>query len=188
MKSNKLILAVVGMAGSGKTEVIKYLEKNLSAPKVYFGKPMFDRMKRDGLEINYANERIIREKMRKEQGMGVMATLSKPKIDKLLKTDDIILIESLYSWEEYKIMKESYGKSFRALAVQASPETRYTRLLNRKNERPMTSHEEFETRDFTELENLQKGAPIARADFTVINEDSLEYLHKQLDIIINKIN
>jgi hypothetical protein len=31
-------------------------------------------------------------------------------------------------------------------------------------------------RDYAEIENIEKGGPIAMADFTVVNEYSLEYL------------
>jgi len=190
----KLILAVVGMAGSGKGEAIKYLKNKLSAPNVYLGEPTFDRIKEEGLELTYANERIVREKIRAELGMGAYAILSLPKIKERLKTSGIVLVESLYSWEEYKLMKKEFKDNFKVLAVFAPPDIRFKRLLNRKKDidkdrkRIMTTLEEFETRDYTEIENLAKGGPIARADYTVINESTLSGLHNQLDKIINLIN
>ena len=184
---NKKIIAVIGMCGAGKTEVVKYLKDKLDCPNVYFGEVTFERMKKDGLEVNYANEKIIREQIRTELGMGAYATLSLPKIKKLLETNDTVLVESLYSWSEYKIMKEEFGDQFITIAVYASPKIRFNRLSTR-SERPMKTKEEFQIRDYSEIENIEKGGPIARADFMVINEGTLDEIQEKIDNIIVQTN
>lgn len=184
---NKKIISIVGMAGSGKTVVTKYLQARHHWPNVYMGAPTFDRIKTDGLETNYKNEKICREKIRSELGMGGYATLCLPKIKKRLESNDVCLVESMYSWSEYKIYKEEFSENFHCLAVFASPKTRYKRLSNRQNERPMSSIEEFNQRDYTEIEGIEKGGPIARADFMAINETNTINLFKQIDNFINNI-
>ncbi|MDA3840672.1 MAG: AAA family ATPase [Patescibacteria group bacterium] len=179
--NNKKIIAVVGMAGSGKSEAIKYLQDKFGWPKIYFGKFTFDRIKKEGLETNYKNEKLIREKIRKELGMGAYARLALPEIKELLKKNNNILIESLYSWKEYKIFKEEFGDKFRVMAIHASPSVRFERLLARINERPMSAREEFIERDYSEIENTDKGGPIARADYHILNEISLEDLKRKID-------
>lgn len=181
----KKIYAIVGMAGSGKTEVIKYLQDKFDWPKVYFGEATFDRIKKEGWDVNYDTEKIARETIRKELGMGAYAILALPKIKKYLETNEIVLLESLYSWEEYKIIKNEFGSQFRALAVYASPDIRFQRMLKRP-ERPIKDREEFDRRDWTEIEGTDKGGPIAIADFTIINESTLEAYHQQIDVIISK--
>ena len=183
----KKIIAVVGMAGSGKSEAVKYLQKKYGWPKVYFGSATFDRLKKEGLETNYENERIIREKIRQELGPGAYAILASPKINKALKESNVVIVESLYSWDEYKILKKKFKNNFKTIAVFASPEIRFKRLKARKKERPMKDRKEFEKRDFTEIENIAKGGPIARADFMIINESDLKNLEKQVDYIIKKL-
>ena len=42
---NKIILAIVGLPGAGKTEVTEYLIKETNWPKIYFGDVTFDEMK-----------------------------------------------------------------------------------------------------------------------------------------------
>lgn len=182
MKNNKII-AVVGMAGSGKSEAIKYLQEKFAWPKVYLGKYTFERMEKERMEINHHNEMIIREKIREELGMGAYARLSLPELKELLKKNNVVLIESHYSWAEYKIFKKEFGDIFKVLAVHASPDTRYKRLLARKNERPMNSKDEFIERDYSEIENIEKGGPIARADYHIVNEVDLKDLHKKIDSI-----
>jgi len=180
---NKNIIAVVGMCGAGKTEVVNFLMNKFKAPKVYFGDCTFDRMKKDGLELNYENEKITREKIRKELGMGAYAILSIPKIKNLLKTNDTVIAESLYSWDEYKMIKKEFGDNFKVIAVVASPKIRFTRLSQRNNERPIKNIDEFVKRDYTEIEGTDKGGPIARADYTIVNEGDLKNLHNQLNTI-----
>ena len=106
-QNEKKIIAIVGMCGSGKSEVVKYLQKTKKWPKIYFGEATFERIKKEGLELNYENERKTREKIRKEMGMGAYAKLALPKIEKLLEKNETVILESLYSWAEYKIIKES---------------------------------------------------------------------------------
>ena len=158
------------MPASGKTEAVKIFKRN-GFYNVYFGDPVFDRLKKEGLKINESNEREIREKMRSEGGMAVMAKESIPKIEEELKKGNVV-IESMYSWEEYKLIKEKYGSKFKVLAIRASPATRYKRLRNR-NKRPLKEKEAI-SRDYSQLENLNTGGPIAMADFVIVNEGSLK--------------
>jgi len=183
---NKIILAVVGLPGAGKTEAIEYLMKKTGWPKVYFGDVTFDEMKRVGLEINEANERITRERIRSELGMGCYAILSIPKIKEFLKNSEVVLVESLYSWEEYLEMKKEFGDDFKTLAVFASPETRINRMTNRPV-RPL-NREDVISRDYAQIANLHQAGPIARADFMIVNESSKEDFYHQIDEIIKKLS
>jgi dephospho-CoA kinase len=183
----KMVLAVVGMAGAGKSAATRYILENYGWPKVYFGEATFDRLKEEGMEINYENERYIREKIRGEMGMAAYAKLALPKIKKHLENYDHVLLESLYSWEEYKAIKDDHGDSFKVLAIYSSPATRFKRLKNRQRERPIKDHEEFKTRDRTEIEGTNKGGPIAVADWTIVNEYDLEHLHKEVNKFIKRL-
>ncbi|MFA6106996.1 MAG: AAA family ATPase [Patescibacteria group bacterium] len=182
----KKIYAVVGMAGSGKSEVINYLMKKFGWPKVYFGDITFDEMKKRSLELNYANERITREDLRKKFGMACYAKLSLPKIKKALAESRVVLIESLYSWSEYKIIKNKFGDIFKVIAVHASPEIRFKRLQKRKNWRPIKDAKTFKTRDWTEIENIEKGGPVAIADYMIVNEGTRKELEKNINVILKR--
>jgi dephospho-CoA kinase len=116
--------------------------------------------------------------------MSAYAQLNLPRIDSARKNSDIV-IDGLYSWEEYTFLKNYYGETFYVVAVWASPRTRYARLTGRPN-RQLTQ-EEAASRDRAEIENTNKGGPIAIADFTIINESSLENLGKEVGKIIPKL-
>lgn len=171
------ITAVIGMCGSGKSEAVKFFEKH-GYKRVYFGGVVLDEMKRLGLEVNETNERMTRENLRKEFGMGAMAVKSLDKIEELYKTGNVV-IESLYSWDEYKIVKDKFGDSFKLLTVYTTKSLRYERLAKRPVR--SLSKEEARSRDYSEIEKLDKGGPIAFTDYLVVNDSTLEELNKQLE-------
>ena len=117
--------------------------------------------------------------------MPAMAIKSLPKIKEQLENKDIVLVESLYSWEEYLTLKQEFGNELKLLTIYTSPTTRYARLKNRPD-RPLTT-EEATSRDHAQIENLHQAGPIAMADFTVNNEENIEELKQQIDNIIKTL-
>ncbi len=176
------VVSIVGMAGAGKSEVAKIFEEN-GFIRIRFGDITDEEVRKRGLELNEENERYIRELLRKEHGMSAYARLNLARIDLARKQADVV-IDGLYSWEEYTFLKTHYGENFYVVAVWTSPRTRYTRLTDRSN-RSLT-WEEATNRDKAEVENINKGGPIAMADFTIINESSPEDLRKETKKIISR--
>ncbi len=185
------IVFIVGMTGSGKSIVSDELVKK-SFAYVRFGQITIDELKKRGQEINETNERAMREGLRKEHGMGVFATLNISKFDELLKKSNVVG-DGLYSWTEYKILKEKYGDSMYVLAVYTPPKLRYKRLENRAVENDADSRfrsiskEKSQSRDYSEIENIEKGGPIAMADFTIINTGTVGDITSQLDKFLSEI-
>jgi dephospho-CoA kinase len=177
------VVAIVGMTGAGKSEVARVFEEH-GFKKVRFGDITDEEIKHMRLEPNEENERYIRQQLRKKHGMAAYAKLNLPRIDSSLKLSDVV-VDGLYSWEEYILLKEYYGGQFTTVAVWASPATRHARLANRK-ERPLML-EEAASRDKSEIENINKGGPIAIADFTIVNEASLEELVKETERVLSAL-
>jgi len=177
------VVAIVGMAGAGKSEVARDFESN-GFIRIRFGDVTDEEIKKRGLVLNEENERYIRELLRQEYGMSVYARLNLPKIDSALKQSDVV-IDGLYSWEEYTFLKDHYGEDLCVVAVWASPRTRYARL-SRRSERPLTP-EEAASRDRAEMEKTNKGGPIAMADCTLTNESTVANLRKEARRIISEL-
>jgi len=175
------VVSIVGMPGAGKSEVARVFEEN-GFTRVRFGDVTDEEIARRGLELNEKNERYIRELLRKEHGMSAYAKLNLPRIDSAREHSDVV-IDGLYSWEEYTFLKAHYGEDLYVVAVWASPRTRYSRLAGRLDRR--LTPEETAVRDRAEIENINKGGPIAMADFTIVNESSLEGLQKETERIIS---
>ena len=177
------IVAIVGMAGAGKSEVAR-LFSDSGFIRIRFGDVTDEEVRKQGLELNEENERRIREHLREKYGMDAYAILNLSRIDLALKNSAVV-IYGLYSWEEYTFLKGYYGERFHAVAVWASPGTRYARLAARA-ERPLTL-KEAAGRDKAEVERINKSGPIAMADFTIINESSLKGLAKEVKKTISAL-
>ncbi len=181
---NRKIIAILGLPGAGKTEVINYLIEKYNWPKVYFGEVTFDEMKKRRLEINEKNERMVREDLRAKYGRLHYASQVIKKIETLPPNMNV-LVESLYDWKEYLLFKEKFGEEFITIAIYTSPETRYKRLAKRP-ERPLTP-EVAQSRDYAQIENIFQAGPIAMANYTIDNNGTFKDLYKQLDDIIKNI-
>jgi len=177
------VVSIVGMAGAGKSKVAGLFEEN-GFTRIRFGDITDEEVKKRGLELNEESERQVRELLRKEYGMAAYAKMNLTRINSARKQSDVV-IDGLYSWEEYTFLKTYCGEDFYVVAVWASPATRYARLTDRLN-RSLTL-EEAANRDKAEVENINKGGPIAMADFTIINESSLKELKEEVKGIISKL-
>ncbi len=100
-EQNKKIFAIVGMCGSGKTEVVKYLQSKFDWTNVYLPEVLFDEIKRQDLELNWENEECMRIGLRKKHGIGVFAELSLPKIETPWKYAFFVDV-TFESYKDYK--------------------------------------------------------------------------------------
>lgn len=174
------IIAIVGMCGSGKSIASKYYEDR-GYKCVYFGGVTMDKLREEGLVVNPENEKMMRERLRRDYGMGAYATLLLPKIEDFALTDNVVL-DGLYSWDELKILKDKFP-NLKVLAIVVNKDMRYQRLEERVV-RPFTK-EEATKRDIAEIENSDKGGPIAYADYYILNNGNLDDYRQELDKIMS---
>lgn len=186
---NKLV-CITGLCGAGKSIVSDYFVNKHEFKLVRFGQLVLDEVIRRGQPPSEALERQIREEFRAKYGMAAMATLNLPKFEELLKFNNVVG-DGMYSFEEYKVLKEHFGKDLIVIAVFAPPELRYNRISSRHpgvddtDLRHRTlSVVDAKYRDIAELEHLNKGATIAMADITLINTQDQAFLYSQLDQLL----
>lgn len=177
MSDSFKLIAIVGMPGAGKSLVADFF-RTKGIPVLRFGDQTDIGLKEMGLPLNEKNERVYRESLRKELGMAAMAIKIEPRILSAAKDHNLIVLDGLYSWEEYTFLTKRFSR-LSLLCIYAPPEIRYERL-SRRPVRPLT-HDEAKSRDIAEIENLNKGGPIARADYMIINEGTEEEFRKQLE-------
>lgn len=188
------IFAIVGMAGAGKTEAASVFAA-AGWQVIRFGQITLDEVMRRGLPVNEESERKIREEFRAQHGMAAYAILNLPKIDELLKSGPVA-VDNVMSWSEYKILKEKFGDAFKVLAIMASPAIRYGRLSSRDARHGEDKEKKFRSftpvesrsRDYSEIENLEKGGPVVMADFSIVNEGSLEELKTRVELVIQSLS
>ena len=171
------IVAIVGMCGSGKSELTQLFLAD-GYDSIHFGDVTMNEMKRRGLPVCEANERSIREEVRAKYGLGAYAIILLPEILEKAKNAPLVL-DGLYSWSELKYLREKLGEDISVLAIITNRALRKQRLACR-GIRPLTS-EEVDRRDAAEIENLEKGGPISAADYYVLNNGTPEELKAQYE-------
>lgn len=183
---NIKIIAFVGMPGAGKSSAVDYVTAK-GYPKVYFGGVVLQAVKDAGLEPTPANERLMREKLRQEEGPDVIVKRIAQQLRSLIQAGQHrIIADGLYSWSEYKHLKREFPGEINLVAILAPRHLRHHRLSKRPI-RPLQPTEALE-RDWAEIENLEKGGPIAIADHYIINDGNLEQLHQAVDRELNSLD
>ena len=177
------VVALVGMCGSGKSVCCEVFQSH-GWEYVYFGGVTMAELEKRGLARTEANERAVREELRRTYGPAAFAVLLKDVIREKLDRGHICL-DGLYSWSEYKVLKEEFGDRLTVVAIVTDRSLRYHRLSLRP-ERPLTAEEAL-SRDVAEIENLEKGGPIAMADEFLSNNGTLAELAEKTRKLIERI-
>ena len=175
------------MSGSGKSVVVDHLTSK-GFPKVYFGGMIYKEMERRGIERtpDGESEKKFREMIRETEGKDwvVNQVIAETK-DLILAGQKRIILDGLYTWTEYKTLKHEFPGQVSVLAVVVDKGLRHKRV-GKRVERPFNT-EEIQERDRSEIENLEKGGPIAMADYYVLNNSSVEDLNINVDEVLKKI-
>lgn len=179
-----ILVAIIGMSGSGKSIATDYLEER-NWTKVYFGGITYKLMEEAGIERtpDGKSEKEFRENLRREHGKECYAKFLEPEIREALEKGNVVL-DGLYSWYEYKYLIERFP-DMKMICIVADKRLRYNRVGNRK-ERAFDL-DAIAYRDITEIENLAKGGPIAIADYYILNNSDLTNYIKRLEEILNDI-
>jgi dephospho-CoA kinase len=186
MQNDVRVVAFVGMPGAGKSSCVEYLEQQ-GMPSTYFGGITVDEVKARGMEVNEANEKLVREDIRAKEGLGAYAKRIITKIDGFAaQGHKHVVADGLYSWTEYKIFKERWNDDVTIIAIAAPRQLRHERLAHR-SVRPLTDAE-VTAREYAEIENIEKGGPIANADYTIVNDSTVDEMIAKLNQILKEIN
>ena len=169
------------MPGTGKTSCAQHLQAQ-GFYQFRFGGIVVDEVQRRGWPINPGNEQIVREELRANEGMDVMAKRALPALTAALAQHPCVIIDGLYSWSEYKTLTRALNAELYVISIVSPRRDRYARLADRP-ERPLT-WDEAEARDYREIEVLEKGGPIAMADYTLVNDRDAATLLARLDEIV----
>lgn len=182
---NVKIVAFVGLSGSGKSTAADYITSK-GYPKVNFSGIVHDEMAKAGIEHSRQGEKPFREELREQKGDDFIVNQVIAQIHSLINSGQHrIVADGLYSWTEYKIFKHEFSGEITVVAIVAPKKLRHHRLLNR----PVHPLSQFEAdqRDWLEIENLEKGGPIAIADHYIINDGDIEKLHRDIDAMLSEI-
>ena len=106
-------------------------------------------------------------------------------LQELLQDNPVIVIDGLYSFEEYRLLQRELGATLLVIAIVSSRQQRYERL-GARSQRPLDPAA-AEARDLREIAMLQKGGPIAIADYTLLNDSTPAALTAALDRLLRQL-
>ena len=147
MSADKIVVGLAGMPGSGKSLVVE-TARELGYSIVVMGDVIREETLKQGLELTPQNVGKVMLQLRADGGVTVVAKKCIPKIESQKNCN--ILIDGLRSLHEVEAFKTHFTK-FSIAAVHASPETRFTRLSNRRRSDDSNGWTVFNERDMREL-------------------------------------
>lgn len=181
------IVAVVGMCGSGKSTAIEYLTER-GIPKVYFGGIIYKAMEEAGIPRTEdgESEKKFREEIRQKEGKDFVVMRAIKEAKKLIEAGQKhIVLDGLYSWTEYKILRKEWPTEMTVVAIVTPKAIRRKRVAERPD-RPFDAQAVAE-RDRAEIENLEKGGPIAIADYYIDNSGTVEEFQEAFSKLMKDI-
>jgi dephospho-CoA kinase len=168
MSPQKLIVAVAGMPGSGKS-LVADVARQSGYDVLVMGDEVREEANRRKILKNPENIGKLMLELRRLEGEATIAKRCIPKIEKASKAK--IIVDGIRSLGEIEEFKNHFGK-VTLVAVYSSPQTRFRRLYNRDRSDDPKSWAIFHERDLRELD-VGLGNAIAMAEYVIVNEDTL---------------
>lgn len=124
------VVAVCGMPGSGKGEFASVLEQ-AGVPIVSMGDMIRAEVRARGLveEPHVFGE--VAAELRAEHGEEVLAVRLCDRVDELLETYPLVLIEGLRGTAEDEVFSARWSEAYRTVAIEADQELRFQRIVQR---------------------------------------------------------
>jgi dephospho-CoA kinase len=179
-----MLIGITGTDGSGKGTVVEYLIAHYHFVHYSARGILVDELLRLDRETTRANMRLIANDMREKHGDDYIVTFNLARIEHN-KTERAI-IESIRTVAEAKTLKAHGGI---LLAVDADQALRYERVQSRRSESDKVSFEDFVMQEELETNDpnphgMQKGKVMQTADYTIMNNGSVEQLHTQIETFL----
>lgn len=171
----KVVVGIAGMPGSGKG-VFRRVVQRMGYPVVVMGDVIREEVKRRNLKQTPENLGKTMLSLRELYGSAAVAKQCIPKLQNTQSR--IVVVDGIRSLAEVEEFKKHFP-SFIIVAINASPETRYRRLSQRKRSDDPSNWETFMERDQREL-GIGMGDVIAAADHTLINEGTSAQLRTEI--------
>ncbi len=182
-----LIIWITWTLGAGKWTVVEYLIQKYGFKHLSVRAFLIEKILERGMENNRDSMVLVANDLREKFGPGYIAS---ELYEKAAKTGENTIIESIRTVGEITTLKAKWP--FVLLAVDADPSIRYERITSRASETDHLDYTTFianEEREMTSddpnKQNLQ--ACISMADYTILNNGSLEEFHSKVDDIMKQI-
>ena len=182
MTAEKLVVALAGMPGSGKSLVV-VTAKESGYDAVLMGDVIREEARKRGVEPDAKNIGQLMLELRQTEGKAVIAKRCVPKIVSI--AGQRVIVDGVRSLDEVDEFRKHFPKLV-LMAVHASPETRFMRLYSRRRSDDADDWEVFRERDVREL-GVGLGNTIAMAKYVVVNEEPVEDVKRKIRETLGKV-
>ena len=177
------IIGVIGLNGSGKDEVINYLNKLYNVPTISVGDIVREIAAKEGVEPTRDNLDEITRRYFKQYGEGYFL---KQVVEKIRRNNwQTAGISGIRSPEDIAILKEAFKKDFVLVHVYITDSrVRYDRVKKRGSNRDRMTYEDFLKQDEVsrQLFNIQEAIDLA--DYSIPNDGTLDDMHNEIKKLI----
>lgn len=181
------VIGVIGLNGSGKDEVVKYLHSRYGVPLLSVGDIVRDIAAREGVRPTRTNLNQITKRYFDRYGEGYFLKLVVEKIRR--EGWESAGISGIRSPQDIRIIRDALGSDFILVHVYVTdPRVRYDRIRSRGSQRDRISYEEFLHQDQVSDEMFHIREAIRQADFSIPNDGSLEDLHREIENLVTEKN
>jgi len=170
------IFGAVGLNGSGKDEVVRYLQREYDVPYVSVGDIVREMARENGVLLERENlHRISAERINRFGGDYFMRLAIERSEQNGWDTAGISGVRTL---EDVSYLKDKFGCDFILFHILVSdPRIRYERTRKRARARDPQTYDEFLEQDRAEQSLFGISQAIKRADYSLNNDKSIEHLH-----------
>jgi dephospho-CoA kinase len=179
------VIGVVGLNGSGKDALLKYLKERCGLAILSLGNVARELAHLEGVKYTRDNLHEISHKYLEKYGKDFFIKVVMKEIDS--KSMEKVGVTGIRTPTDIDVLKEHFGADFLLVHVQVDdPELRFERLKRRGEARDPQKYENFLAQERSEKELFQLEEVITHAEVTVPNAGSLEDFHRAIDQLISQ--
>lgn len=176
------VIGVVGLPASGKGEFSK-IAAGMGIPVIVMGDMIRKAVSEAGLEPNDTNFGATANRLRAEGGMGAIAKLCIPEIQK--RSAPLVLIDGIRGDAEVALFRQFFS-GFVLISIDASFGNRLARIAARARSDDFTSADALRNRDMREQKWGLLNA-VKTADLHISNEGTLDEFAIAVHALLRRI-
>jgi dCMP deaminase len=180
-----MLIGLTGKNAAGKGEVAAYL-RDRSFYYLSLSDVLREELESKGIPVTRDTLIIAGNDLRERFGADILAKLTLKKVD----PNRNYIIDSIRNPAEVQALRS--GGNFILISVDAPQELRFERIRKRARENDPQTYEEFMEKEQAESHNLAAHKQSiedcqALADYTMVNDGSLEHLHQKVSALISQL-
>jgi dephospho-CoA kinase len=179
------VVGAVGLNGSGKDALIRYLEERCGLTVLSLGDVARELAHLEGVCSSRDNLHEVSQKYLERYGKDFFIKVLTEEIDRKLL--EKVGVTGIRTPTDVDTLREYFGADFFLIHVEVgNPELRFERLQQRGEARDPQKFEDFLAQEQSERDLFHVEETILQADVTIDNAGTLEKFHQEIDQLISQ--